>query len=67
MDLSNRLVQVKSSAKKENLLTYMPEAILFLFADIIHLEGLILNHSDPSECFILFPVTVSIQDIYILN
>ena len=58
---------MKSSAKKEDLLTYMPEDILFLFGDIIHLEGLILNHSDPSECFVLFPITAPIQDIYNLN
>ena len=67
MDLSNRLVQVKSSVKKEDLLTYTPEDILFLFGDIIHPERLILNHSDPLECFVLFPVTVPIQDIYNLN
>ena len=67
MDLSSRLVQAKSSAKKENLLPYTPDDILFLFGDVIHPEGLILNHSDPSECFVLFPVTVPIQDIYNLN
>ena len=67
MDLSNRLEQVKSSAKKEDLLTYMPEDIWFPFGDIIPLEELILNHSDPSECFVLFPMTVPIQDIYNLN
>ena len=67
MDLSSRLVQMKSSAKKEDLLPYTPDDILFLFGDVIHLEGLILNHSDPLECFVLFPVTASIQDIYNLN
>ena len=67
MDLSNRLVQVKSSAKEEDILTYSPEDILFLCGDVTHLEGLILNHSDPSECFVLFPATAPIQDIYNLN
>ena len=67
MDLSNRLVQMKSTAKEEDPLTYMPEDILFLFGDIIHLEGLILNHSDPLESFVLFPVTAPTQDIYNLN
>ena len=67
MDLSNRLVQVKSSVKEEDLLTYTPEDIVFLFGDIIHPEELILNHSDPLECFVLFPLTAPIQDIYNLN
>ena len=66
MDLSNRLVQVKSSAKEVDLM-YTTDDILFLFGDVIHLEGLILNHSDPSECFVLFPVTAPMQDIYNLN
>ena len=66
MDLSNRLVWVKSSAKEEDL-TYTSKDILFLFGDIICLEGLILNHSDPLECFVFFPLTVPIQDIYNLN
>ena len=67
MDLSNRLEQVKSSAKEEDLLIYSPDDILFLFGDITHPEGLILNHSDPFECFALFPATAPIQDIYNLN
>ena len=60
-------MQVKCSAKDEDILTYSPQNILFLFGDIIHLEGLILNHSDPSECLVLFPLAAPIQDIYILN
>ena len=34
---------------------------------VIHPEGLILNHSDSFECFVLFPMTAPIQDIYNLN
>ena len=29
--------------------------------------GLILNHADPSEYFVLFPSAAPIQDIYSLN
>ena len=29
--------------------------------------GLILNHDDPSECFVLFPSAALMQDIYSLN
>ena len=67
MNLSNSIVQVKSSAKEEDLLSYTLDDILFLFGDVIHLEGLILNHSDPLECFVILPATVPIQDIYNLN
>ena len=62
MDLSDRLAHVKCSTKDEDIPTYTPDDILFLFGDIIHLEGLILNHSNPSECFVLFPLTVPLQD-----
>ena len=49
MDLSKRLVLVKSSAKEEDYPAYTTEDVIFSFEDIIHPEGLILNHSDPSE------------------
>ena len=39
----------------------------FCLGDIIHPEGLILNHSDPSECFVLFSTTAPISEIYSLN
>ena len=67
MDLLERLVQVKSSGKEEDLFAYTPNDILFLFGDITQPVGLILNHSDPSECFVLFPSAVPMQDIYSLN
>ena len=54
MDLSKRLVHVKSSAKEKDYPSFTPENISFLFGDFTHPEGLILNHSDPSECFVLF-------------
>ena len=38
-----------------------------MFEDIIHPEGLILNHSDPSECYVLFPHTAPMEEIYGLN
>ena len=54
MDLSKRLVHVKSSAKQKDYPSFTPEDIIFLFGDVTYPEGLILNHSDPSECFVLF-------------
>ena len=43
MDLIKRLVQVKSSAKRKTILHS-------------HQKFGILNHSDPLECFVLFPL-----------
>ena len=53
MNLSKRLVLLKSSAKEEDYPAYTPEDVLFLFEEILFEEvtcpeGLILGHSDPS-------------------
>ena len=66
MELIDRLLQVKSSAKEEDFLTYTSSDILFLFVDVIRPVELILNH-DSSECFVLFPSVAPMQDIYNLN
>ena len=39
----------------------------FCFGDITCPEGLILNHSNQSECFILFGQMAPISEIYGLN
>ena len=67
MDLSGRLVLLKSSAKEEDYPTFTPEDIIFLFDEITHPEGVIVNLSDLSEWYIHFPSTVSIEDIFNLN
>ena len=67
MDLNGRLILLKSSAKEEDYPTFTPEDILFLFEEMTHPEGVIVNLSDPSECYVLFPSTVSIEDIFNLN
>ena len=36
----------------------------FLFGDITRPEGLILNHSDQSECFVLFAQTAPMSETY---
>ena len=53
MDLSKRLVLLKSSAKEEDYPAFTPEDVLFLFEVILFEEvtcpeGVILGHSDPS-------------------
>ena len=65
MALGERLVQVKSSAQlEEDLPTYTPDDQVFLFGDVIRLVGLILNHNDPTECFVLFPHAAPMQKIF---
>ena len=64
MDLSKRLLLVKSSAKEEDYPAYTTEDVINLFEDIIHPDVLILNHSDPSECYVLFPHTAPMEEIY---
>ena len=54
MDLSGRLVLLKSSAKEEDYPAYTQEDVIFLFDEITHPESVILNLSDPSECYVLF-------------
>ena len=36
---------------------------MFLFGDVIRPVGLILNHKDPLECYVLFPPAALKQDI----
>ena len=67
MDLSKRLVHVKSSAKEEDYPVFSPDDIIFLFGDITHPEGLILNHSAQSESFVQFAQTAPMSEIYDLN
>ena len=64
MDLSKRLVHVKSSTEEKDYPAFSPDDIIFLFRDITPPEGPILNHSDPSECFVLFAPTATISEIY---
>ena len=67
MEIIDRLVQIKCSAKGEDFLTYTPSDIAFLLGNVIRPVGLILNHDDPSECFVLFPSAAHMQDIYSLS
>ena len=68
MEIIYRLVQVKSSAKvEEDFLTYSPREIVFLFGDVNRPVGLILNHNNPTECFMLFPTAGPMQEIYSLS
>ena len=67
MDLSKKLVLLKSSAKERDYPAFTPEDVIFLFEEITCPEGVILNHSDPSECNVLFTSLVPMDEIYNLN
>ena len=63
MELSERLVQVKNTAKpEEDFPSYSPDNIVFLLGDVVRPVGIILNHNDPTECYVLFPPAGPIQD-----
>ena len=56
MELSNRVVQVRSTLKPEvkEYPSFSPDDIGLLFSDIATPVGLILNHNYPRECFVIF-------------
>ena len=64
MELSERLVQVKCTAKEEELPEYTSNDIVFLFGDVIRPVGIILNHNDPTECHMQFSPAAPMQDIF---
>ena len=65
MDLSNRVVQVKSTLKPDvkEYPTFTPDGIGLFFGDITSPTGLILNHNDPRECYVIFPDYEYVPDI----
>ena len=67
MDFSKRLVLLKSSAQEGDYPAFTTEDVIFLFEEITCPEGVILNHSDPTECYVLFTSLVLMDEIYNLN
>ena len=67
MDLSKRVVLLKASVKEGEYPAFNPEDIIFLFAEVLCPEGVILNHTDPTECYVLFPPLVQLDEVYNLN
>ena len=57
MDLSNRVVQVRSTLKPDvkEYPSFSPDDIDLLFGDLATPVGLVLNHNNPRECFVIFP------------
>ena len=67
MDLSKRVVLLKASVKEGEYPAFNPEDIIFLFAEVLCPEGVILNHTDPTECYVLFPSLIQLDEVYNLN
>ena len=64
MELSERLIQVKSTVEDErDFPSYTQDDVVFLFVGVIRLVGLVLNHKNPLECYVLFPPAAPMQDI----
>ena len=65
MELSNRVVQVRSTLKpeEEEFPSFSPDDIILLFGDVAKPVGLVLNHNNPSEFFVIFPNSESVSDI----
>ena len=66
MDISGRLVLLKFSAKEEDYPTFTSEDVIFLFDEIACPEG-VINLADPSECYVLFPSSAQMEEIFNLN
>ena len=64
MELSERLVQVKCTAKEEELPEYTPDDMVFLLGDVIRAVVLLLNLKDPTECHVLFPPEAPMSGIF---
>ena len=64
IELSERLIQVRNTAKHEDFPSFTQDDIVFLFGDVIRPLGLILNHKDPLVCYVLFPPATRMQDIF---
>ena len=65
MDLSNKVVQVRSTLKPDvkEYLSFSPDDISLLFGDLATPVGLILNHNNPMECYVVFLDSEYVPDI----
>ena len=67
MDLSKRIVLLKASVREGEYSAFTPRDMIFLFEDVTAPESVIINHTEPTECYVLFPPLVHLEEIYNLN
>ena len=64
MELSERVIQVRVQLSMRRIILHSHRMILyFLFGDVGRPVGLVLNNSDPLECFVIFPPAAPKQDV----
>ena len=51
MDLSKRIVLLKASVKEGEYPAFTPRDMIFLFEDVTAPESVIINHTEPTECY----------------
>ena len=54
MDLRKRIVLLKASVKEGEYPAFTPEDMIFLFAEVICPESVVLNHTDPTNAMFYF-------------
>ena len=55
MELCSRKVHLKITVREDvTIPPFRPANVTLLFADVERPVGLVINHKDPTECFILF-------------
>ena len=65
MELSDRVVQVRSTAKHgKDYPSFTQDDIVFLFGDVVRPVGLVSNKSDSLECFVIFPPPAPMHDVF---
>ena len=65
MELSNRVVQVRSTLKpeEEEFPSFSPDDVILLFGNITKPVGFVLHHNNSRECFVICPNSESVSDI----
>ena len=65
MELSNRVVQVRSTLKPdvEEYPSFSPDDVILMFGNVAKTVGLVLNHNNPKECFVIFLDSEYVPDI----
>ena len=65
MELSSRIIHIRISVEEAvTLYPFHPDDVILLFADLDRLVGLILNHSDHRECFVILSSDKFVSEMF---